>query len=56
MVTHHLTEDPDSVWISVFGEQNADFPAPQSATSHISDDADDLLIVILVLVMLKVMQ
>ena len=35
-------DDPDSDWISVFGEQNADFPAPQSATSHISDDADDL--------------
>ena len=35
-------DNPDSDWISVFGEMNADYPAPASSNSHIDDDADDL--------------
>jgi len=35
-------DSPVSVWISVFGEENSDFPAPSGAASAIEDDEDDL--------------
>ena len=35
-------DTPQSTWISVFGEDNPDFPAPSGAASAIEDDGDDL--------------
>ena len=35
-------DSPVSTWISVFGEENPDFPAPSGAASAIEDDGDDL--------------
>ncbi len=35
-------DSPVSTWISVFGEENTDFPAPSSADAAIEDDSDDL--------------
>ena len=35
-------DSPVSTWISVFGEDNDDFPAPESADAAIEDDGDDL--------------
>ena len=35
-------DTPVSTWISVFGEENTDFPAPSGAASAIEDDEDDL--------------
>jgi hypothetical protein len=36
-------DSPVSVWISVFGEENTDFPAPEGADAAIEDDSDDLI-------------
>ena len=38
----NFTEDTYSVWISVFGETNADFPAAAQTQANIEDDADAL--------------
>ena len=38
----NFTEETYSVWISVFGEENVDFPAASQTQSKIEDDADDL--------------
>ena len=35
-------DSPVSDWVSVFGEQNPDYPAPNGATNHIADDSDIL--------------
>jgi len=38
----HFEDTPSTTWISVFGEANADHPAPAGAASAIEDDTDDL--------------
>ena len=38
----NFTESTYSVWISVFGEENADFPAASQTQSNIEDDGDIL--------------